>query len=86
MATDSKGERHFVAPKFPPSFKDTIKYDFINIIDPVSKKEGVKGIHYLTARQWGAGMDGYVEGEHPNDFGMVNLAAGMTKKLRKILK
>lgn len=50
------------------------------------KKEGVKGIHYITAEQWGAGMNGYVEGEHPNDFGMMNLAAGMTKKLRKILK
>lgn len=52
----------------------------------ILKKEGVKNLHYLTAEQWGAGMNGYVEGEHPNDFGMMNLAAGMTKKLRKILK
>lgn len=50
------------------------------------RKEGVKGIYYLTAEQWGAGMDGYVEGEHPNDLGMTKLAAGMTKKLKKILR
>lgn len=50
------------------------------------RKEGVKRLYYLAADEWDGGMDGYVEGLHPNDFGMKNLAAGMTKKLRKILR
>jgi len=50
------------------------------------RQEGVKNIHYISAREWRAGMDGYVEGEHPNDFGMMNMAKGMSKKLNKILK
>jgi len=49
-------------------------------------KEGFRNLYYITADEWGAGMDGYVEGVHPNDFGMMNLATGMTRKLAKILK
>lgn len=50
------------------------------------RKEGVKKIYYITSDEWKAGMDGYAEGDHPNDFGMQNLAEGMSKKLKKILK
>ena len=50
------------------------------------KKEGVRNIHYIKASEWEAGMDGYAEGDHPNDFGMQGLAAGMVKKLKKLLK
>lgn len=49
-------------------------------------REGIKDLYYLSADEWGAGMDGYVEGEHPNDWGMRNLAAGATAKVREILR
>lgn len=50
------------------------------------RKEGVKKLYYLSADQWSAGMDGYVEGDHPNDFGMMQLAAGATARLKSILR
>ena len=50
------------------------------------RREGVKRVFYITADEWKAGMDGYAEGDHPNDFGMQNLGAGMTRKLKKIMK
>ncbi|MCQ2180172.1 MAG: SGNH/GDSL hydrolase family protein [Bacteroidales bacterium] len=47
---------------------------------------GVKDIHYLTHDETGLGMDGMVEGVHPNDFGMRNVANAFENKLKSILK
>lgn len=47
---------------------------------------GVKDIYYLTHDETGLGMDGMVEGVHPNDFGMRNVATAYENKLKTILK
>lgn len=46
---------------------------------------GVKGLYYLTTEEIGLGMDGMVEGVHPNDLGMRRQADGVEKKVREIL-
>lgn len=47
---------------------------------------GVKDIYYLTHDQIGLGMDGSVEGGHPNDLGMRRQADAVENKLKEILK
>lgn len=46
---------------------------------------GYKDIHYMTYDEIGMGMDGMVEGIHPNDLGMRRHADGHEKKIRSIL-
>jgi len=46
---------------------------------------GFKDIYYLTYEEIGLGVDGMVEGIHPNDVGMVHYASAYEKKLREIL-
>lgn len=46
---------------------------------------GYKDIYYLTYEEIGLGVDGMVEGIHPNDVGMVHYASAYEKKLREIL-
>lgn len=48
-------------------------------------KEGMAGLYYMTTEEIGLGMDGMVEGVHPNDLGMRRQADGMEKKIREIL-
>ena len=50
------------------------------------RKEGMKKLYYLSADEWGAGMDGYVDGDHPNDYGMMQLAEGAVAKLKHIIR
>lgn len=50
------------------------------------KKEGMKGLYYLKASDWSATMDGYVEGLHPNDYGMKMLAEGMVRRLKRFCR
>lgn len=47
---------------------------------------GVKDIYYLTHDETGLGMDGMVEGVHPNDLGMRRIANAYENKLKTILK
>lgn len=46
---------------------------------------GFKDIYYMTYEEIGLGMDGMVEGIHPNDVGMEHYASAYEKKLREIL-
>lgn len=47
---------------------------------------GETDIYYLTHDQIGLGMDGMVEGSHPNDLGMRHQADAVENKLKEILK
>lgn len=47
--------------------------------------KGCKDLYYLTYEEIALGMDGMVEGIHPNDVGMTRYAAAYEKKLREIL-
>lgn len=49
------------------------------------RSEGVKGLHYLSCKELSFSADATVDGIHPNDFGMVAVAAAYEKKIRKIL-
>lgn len=46
--------------------------------------DGYKDIFYLTSEEIGLGMDGMVEGVHPNDLGMRRQADAVEKKVREI--
>lgn len=46
---------------------------------------GFKDIFYLTNEEIGLGMDGMVEGVHPNDIGMRHQADAVEKKVKEIL-
>lgn len=46
---------------------------------------GFEDVYYLTYEEIGLGVDGMVEGIHPNDVGMVHYASAYEKKLREIL-
>lgn len=48
--------------------------------------EGVESLYYMTTEEIGMGMDGMVEGRHPNDLGMRRHADGFEKKILEILK
>ena len=47
--------------------------------------EGCKELYYLTSEEIGLGMDGMVEGVHPNDLGMRRQADAIEKKVCEIL-
>lgn len=47
---------------------------------------GVKDIYYLSHDEIGLGMDGMVEGVHPNDLGMRRQANACEYKIKEILK
>lgn len=46
---------------------------------------GYKNLYYLSNEEIGLGMDGMVEGVHPNDLGMRRQADAVGKKVREIL-
>ncbi|PVD51020.1 hypothetical protein DC498_16495 [Terrimonas sp.] len=48
------------------------------------KKEGVKNIYLLTAKDIGFDMESTVDGTHPNDIGMMKYAEAYEKAIRKI--
>lgn len=48
--------------------------------------DGFKNIYYLTHEEIGLGMDGMVEGVHPNDLGMRRQADAVEKKVKEILR
>lgn len=48
------------------------------------KKEGVKNIYLLTARDIGFDMESTVDGTHPNDIGMMKYAEAYEKAIKKI--
>lgn len=47
--------------------------------------EGIKGISMISKEEFSLGLDGTVDGTHPNDLGMLHMAEGYEKHLRKIL-
>lgn len=49
------------------------------------KSEGISGISMVAKEEFNLGMDGTVDGTHPNDLGMQHMADGYEKHLRKIL-
>ena len=49
------------------------------------RQEGVKDLYYLTVEEIDLGMDGMVEGVHPNDLGMRRYADAYEKAIREIL-
>lgn len=50
------------------------------------RREGVKGLYYLSNREIAMPMDGMVDGVHATDYGMVVYANAYLRKLKKILK
>ncbi len=48
------------------------------------KAAGYNDIHYLSCDEIALGMDGMVEGVHPNDLGMYRYACAYEKKIREI--
>lgn len=48
------------------------------------KKEGIKNIYQLTAKEIGFDTESTVDGTHPNDIGMMKYAAAYEKIIRKI--
>jgi lysophospholipase L1-like esterase len=48
-------------------------------------KEGVKGLHLLSARDIAFDQECTVDGTHPNDIGMMRYAEAYARKIRKIL-
>lgn len=49
------------------------------------KKEGVKGLYYLSHKEIGMPADGLVDGVHSTDLGMMVYAKAYLKKLKKLL-
>lgn len=49
------------------------------------KAEGIQGLYYISMEDFALGLDGTVDGTHPNDLGMQRYAEGYEKILRKIL-
>jgi len=49
-------------------------------------REGVKGLHLLTAKEIGFDQECTVDGTHPNDIGMMRYAEAYARKIRRILK
>jgi lysophospholipase L1-like esterase len=49
------------------------------------KSQGVSGIYFLDASAVGLGIEGTVEGTHPNDYGMQRYAEAYEKVIRRIL-
>ena len=50
------------------------------------KKQGVKGLFYLSKEDIGLSMDSSIDGWHPNDIGMAEYAEAYTKVIKKALK
>lgn len=50
------------------------------------KKEGIKNIYLLSAKDIGFDMESTVDGTHPNDIGMMKYAEAYERVIRKILK
>lgn len=50
------------------------------------RKQGVKGLYYLSHDELGFTQESMVEGIHPNDLGMRQYADAYLRKLRKILR
>lgn len=50
------------------------------------KKEGVKGLYYLSKEELAFNPDSWVDYVHPSDFGMAQQAMAIEKKLKKIMK
>lgn len=50
------------------------------------KKRGVKNLYYLSHQELNYHSDSWVDFVHPSDWGMVQQAKAVEKKLRKILK
>lgn len=50
------------------------------------KKEGVKQIFYLSHEELALNPDSWVDYVHPSDFGMIQQAEAVRKKLRKIIR
>ena len=50
------------------------------------KKQGEKGIYYLSKEDIGLSMDSSIDGWHPNDIGMVEYAVAYAKVIKKALK
>lgn len=65
-------------------------YDHTNVAQAEAyrelKKEGVKGLYYLSNKELGFNPDSWVDSVHPSDFGMVQQAIAIEKKLKKIIK
>lgn len=51
----------------------------------LARKLEYGGIHYLTFEEIAIGMDGTIDGVHPNDLGMRHQADAIERKVRKIL-
>ena len=50
------------------------------------RKKGVKGLYYISRKDFGFTEDDYIEGVHPNDLGMRKYADAYKKLLIKLLK
>lgn len=48
------------------------------------QKEGMKQLYYLTMEEIGLDTESFVEGVHPNDYGMMKNAQAITKKIQEI--
>jgi lysophospholipase L1-like esterase len=49
------------------------------------KKNGVKNIYLITAKEFGFDIESTVDGLHPNDIGMMKYAEAYEKCIGKIL-
>ena len=50
------------------------------------KKQGIKGLYYLSKEDIGLSMDASIDGWHPNDVGMFEYAEAYKKVIKKALK
>ncbi len=57
-----------------------------SVIDQLSTEGNQKDLFYLNTERLGMSMDGTVDGVHPNDLGMMQIATGYAKRLREIIK
>lgn len=49
------------------------------------QKEGVKNLFYLSREELGLAPDAWVDYVHPSDYGMMQYASAMIKKIKSII-
>lgn len=74
---------YVTSAKIEKSFRDANK-ELKRVYDALVA-EGVKNLFYHTHEETNLDMDGTVEGVHPNDWGMRNLADAYIPQIKKIL-
>jgi lysophospholipase L1-like esterase len=76
----SDGETNKTRKQIYKMLNDTLQGAFKQL-----KTDGVENIHLLTKDEIALGIDSYVDGTHPNDYGMIQYANAYEKRIRTIL-